>query len=298
MNLHFENVNLNSNSGPNSFANKLAKYFNGVGVYQDYKQFPDAYLTFIESGKAKFDKPMFQRLDGIYFNTDSDYALQNKNIKRIYDMADGVIFQSEFNRKLITKFFGEHENSTVIHNGADFMFINNSPTLPFNKYENLWCCAASWRPHKRLNENIRYFLEHSGENDGLMIAGDVSNNKIIKHNRIHYIGVLNQRQLYSMYKKSKYFLHLAWLDHCPNVVIDARACGCQIVCSSEGGTKEIAGSNAIVIQEEEWNFKPVKLYSPPKMDFTKKASIGQDSEADMKKVSEMYKNFILKDLYA
>ena len=189
-------------------------------------------------------------------------------------------------------------NSIVIHNGADINVIKQTPVLQFNKYENLWCCAASWRPHKRLNENVRYFLEHSGKNDGLMIAGNVNSLDIYRHNRIHYLGNLNQKQLYSLYKKSRYFLHLAWLDHCPNVVVDARASGCQIICSSAGGTKEIAGSNAIVIQEDEWDFKPVKLYSPPKMNFAKKINIGQNSELDMMKVSEMYKNFILKDLHA
>ena len=53
------------------------------------------------------------------------------------------------------------------------------------------------------------------------------------------------------------FIHLAWLDHCPNVVVDARAAACQIICSSAGGTKEIAGPSAIVIEEDEWDFEPV-----------------------------------------
>ena len=34
------------------------------------------------------------------------------------------------------------------------------------------------------------------------------------------------------------------------------------------------------------------------MNFAKKINIGQNSELDMMKVSEMYKNFILKDLHA
>ena len=62
-----------------------------------------------------------------------------------------------------------------------------------------------------------------------------------------------------MYKASKYFLHLAWLDHCPNVVVDAMACGCTVICSSAGGTKEIAGDNAIIIEENDWNYEPVHL---------------------------------------
>tara|TARA_A100001515_G_C4587354_1_gene214956 strand:- start:456 stop:1367 length:912 start_codon:yes stop_codon:yes gene_type:complete len=293
LNIHFENVNFSSNSGPNSFANKLIKYLPNIeGCLIDSNLSPDAHLCFIETGKPSFEKPMFQRLDGIYFNTAADYNLQNRNINRTYNMADGVIFQSEFNRKLITKYFGEHKRSTVIHNGADLATIEKSPVLPFDRYENLWSCAAAWRPHKRLNENIRYFLEHAGKKDGLMIAGAVSRKDYIKHDRIHYAGNLNQKQLYALYKRTKYFLHLAWLDHCPNVVVDARACGCQIICSSEGGTQEIAGKDAIVIKEEEWNFEPVRLYEPPKMNFKNKIENNFNSELCMTKVSEKYFNFI------
>ena len=291
MNLQIENINLSSNSGPNSFAAKLVKYFQKSGVKINSGS-PDAHLCFIESSREAYDKPMFQRLDGIYFNTAQDYNRQNANIKRTYNMAEGVIFQSQFNKELTTKYFGEHRNSTIIHNGADLQSISEVPEFPLDRYENLWSCAASWRPHKRLNENIRYFLEHAGSNDGMIVAGNVPLEQRIKDKKIYYAGNLSQNQLYSLYKKSKFFVHLAWLDHCPNVVVDARACGSTIVCSSAGGTKEIAGSNAIVIEENVWDYSPVALYNPPPMDFTRKVNIGIDSELDMAIVSETYKDYI------
>ena len=212
MNLHIENINLTSNSGPNSFANKLIKYITKSSVEVDFTKKPDAHLCFIESNKIEFKKPMFLRLDGIYFNVDFDYRSQNSNIKRTYELADGVIFQSEFNKQLTFKYFGNHNNYTIIQNGADYEMINQAPELKFDRYENLWCCASS--------------------------------------------------------------------------------CGCQIICSSAGGTKEIAGSNAIVIEEAPWDYTPVRLYSPPIMDFNKKINTGRDNELKMNKVSEKYKNFI------
>ena len=91
MNIRFENVNFNSNSGPNSFGKKLKKYFelNGCKVsWHDY----DAVLCFIETNNVFKNKKLYQRLDGIYFNSDFDYKSQNKNISRVYGIADGVIF--------------------------------------------------------------------------------------------------------------------------------------------------------------------------------------------------------------
>ena len=292
MKLILENVNLNSNSGPNSFGQKLFKYMPSLGVTFSEDPEPNAYLCFIESGRAEYNAPLYQRLDGIYFNSAFDYNAQNSNIKRTYDMSTGVIFQSNFNKELTFNYFGPHSNYAVIHNGADINLINLVEDIKIDKYENIWSCAATWRPHKRLNENIRYFLEHSGPNDGLIVAGPVPERT--KYDRVHYVGELPTEKLFSLYKASKYFLHLAWLDHCPNVVVDAMACGCIVVCSSAGGTKEIAGDNAIIIEENDWDYEPVELYKPPTLKFENKLENiwHKNHEYDMISVSKKYYNFI------
>jgi glycosyltransferase involved in cell wall biosynthesis len=108
------------------------------------------------------------------------------------------------------------------------------------------------------------------------------------------VGDLPHEALIALYKRSKYFVHLAWLDHCPNVVVDARASGCRIVCATAGGTKEIAGKNAIVLQEEEWNFEPLDLYSPPEIDFDNMLDNDENKgyNIDMNMVMLKYRKFI------
>ena len=291
MKIKLENVNLLSNSGPNSFAQKLVKEFekqNHFIVEQDY----DAALCFIEDHSNLSGKNLFQRLDGIYFNTDFNYKLQNSNIFQTYKKSEGIIFQSNFSKKLVTSFFGDHQRTTIIHNGADIETIKNIKPLEnkiIDSYQTVWSCASSWRPHKRLKENIRYFLEHKGNNDCLIIAGKAD--YFFKDPNIFYVGELTQEKLFSLYKKSKYFLHLGWLDNCPNVVVDARACGSQIVCSSAGGTHEIAGISAIVI-EEEWDFKPTKLYNPPLLNFKKTIKNSHDSCFNITEITKKYVDFI------
>lgn len=294
MKIFFENVNLNSTSGPNSFAKKLVK-----GVYH-YKhsitnrlEEANVHLCFIESRLSKPGAPLFQRLDGIYFNSSQDYQDQNSNIKRTFHRSHGVIFQTNFNKELTFKYFGEHPNTKVIHNGADLSLIDEVTPLSHSKlenYDNIWVCASKWRPHKRLQDNINYFLEHSTKNDCLVVAGETRQRQ--KHERIMYIGEVDQIQLLSLYKSASYFIHLAWLDHCPNVVVDARAAGCQIICSSAGGTKEIAGPDAIIIEEEEWDFSPVRLYEPPQLDFSRKINNSFDSDYDMLNIAKEYCNFL------
>ena len=292
MKIRFENVNFNSSSGPNSFAAKLKKYLERKGHRVAWHNY-DSVLCFIETRNNFDGKKLFQRLDGIYFNIEQNYEQQNANILKTYKRADGVIFQSDFNKKLITKYFGEHKNSIVIHNGADLELIEKTEPIQneiLDKYENVWSCASSWRPHKRLKENIDYFLEHKGKDDCLVVAGMTK--EMVNEPNVFYAGDLSYEKLLSLYKSSKYFVHLSWLDHCPNVVVDAHATGCQIVCSSAGGTKEIAGPTAIVIKESEWDFEPVKLYKPPKLDFSNKIENNFDACYDMKEVAKKYIGFI------
>ena len=292
MKIFLENVNLNSSSGPNSFAKKMIPYIQSHGCQITDLRQSDVSLCFIESKINNIKVPRVQRLDGIYFNTSQDFNSLNLSIKKTYDNSQGIIFQSEFNKQLITRWFGTPDKYQVIHNGADQEAIKQVAAMKNDKFENIWCCAASWRPHKRLDENIEYFLQHKGSNDLLIVAGEVPATQRKQDTSIVYFGNLNQKQLYSLYKASKYFLHLAWLDHCPNVVVDARACGCHIICSSAGGTKEIAGTNSTIIEEEEWNYEPIALYDPPKLDFGRKNDNIFDSSCDMIEVSKKYKDFM------
>ena len=294
MKICLENVNLSSLSGPNSFANKLSKYFSFDGHEITVAEKADVSLCFIEYHRNKKITPLFQRLDGIYFNKAQDFVKQNANIKRTYDLADGVIFQTEFNKRLTYEYFGTLSNAVVISNGADVELIERVSPLKhtkLSKYRNIWCCAANWRPHKRLKQNIKYFLEHSMEDECLVIAGK-KHEEIMKNERIFYVGEIPHEQLISLYKASKYFLHLAWLDHCPNVVVDARASGCKIICSSTGGTKEIAGPQATLIEEEEWDYKPIDLYNPPDLNFEKKLNNYYDIEYNMYDVSRRNLEFL------
>ena len=290
MNIFLDNVDLKSRSGPNHFAKKLKKYMERQGDTFTFAEVFDAQISFIQiSNKVA---PVYQRLDGIYFNSEQDFERMNGPIKQTYAESKGVIFQSEFNKELTFKYFGKHNNYKVIHNGADLEYIDTVgplETSAIDKYEKVWCCASSWRPHKRLNENIKYFLEHSSEKECLVVAGNVTEKT--PHSRIYYTGDLNIMTLTSLYKRSDYFLHLAYLDHCPNVVVDAAACGCHVICSSSGGTKEVA-QNATVIQEEVWDFKPTLLYKPPEMDFTKKKSNDIKTNIDMSFVASQYAKFI------
>ncbi len=292
MNIFFDNVNFKSHSGPNSFGRKLAESLIQKGHDVNGENTPDVQLSFIQMGT--YVAPVVQRLDGIYFNSEQDWKNLNKPIQQTYDAASGVIFQSEFNRRLSEEFFGKKEKSAVIRNGTCLKFASQFSPIDhpdINKFDNVWTCASSWRPHKRLAENVRYFLEHASDDDCLIVAGN-NPDFSIEHPRIFYCGNLSWEVLMQVYRRSKYFIHLALMDHCPNVVVDARSAGCQIICSDSGGTREIAGSDAIVVKDMEWDFSPFKLYEPPALDFSNVVSNADfDNSIDINSCAEQYELF-------
>jgi len=277
MNVLFDNVDWNSSAGPHWFAQKLAeslkKKGHGINTGND-----DVQLSIVMASQRVEGLPLIQRLDGIYYDTAKDYVQMNAPIRATYEIADGVVFQSEWSKKLVESQFGPAKKFAIIHNGSDIEVIQNTlPAEGLDAYEKVWSCASSWfyedgtqRYIKRLEENIRYFQEHSGERDILCVAGDVRDFQNPDDDKILFLGEIDIPSLFSLYKRSDYFIHLGRFDNCPNVVVDARAAGCHIICSSLGGTKEIAGIDATVIEEDEWDFVPFECNVPTRLDFTRK----------------------------
>ena len=148
MRILLDNVNLKSTSGPNHFGKKLKKNFEAMAYDCGVElKDPDVQLSFIETYLSDPIAPMILRLDGIYMDPDNDFIMQNRNIRRSYEMSSGVVFQSNYSKELVFTYFGEHPNYTVIHNAADLEYIASIPTLEnefTRKFDTIWCCASSW----------------------------------------------------------------------------------------------------------------------------------------------------------
>ena len=65
-------------------------------------------------------------------------------------------------------------------------------------------------------------------------------------------------------------VHLAWLDWCPNTVVEGLASGLPVLCSHNGGTKELVKGDGIILELEEDYIlgSELDLYSPPQVDIS------------------------------
>lgn len=282
MKIWIDGVDETSSSGPNSFAIQLMGAFKrrGYSCVTLPENDIDVRLSFISSTPGFSSIPTVLRLDGVWFNTRQNWRLLNEPIKTSYNTANHVIVQSFFDLDLIEHYFGKKKpgSISVIHNSVDLDDVYMIPKIGTETlmstfgFEQAWLCASHWRPHKRLSENVRYFHEFSNKSTCFLIAGLGLNYQEIDDvtsDRVFYLGELDRKTLVSYMKSSERFVHLAYLDHSPNVVTLARACDCDITCSISGGTNEIAGTSATVFDDVQWNFEPIDLYSPPLLDFRK-----------------------------
>ena len=78
----------------------------------------------------------------------------------------------------------------------------------------------------------------------------------------------NPESLPRILQSATAMIHLAWLDWCPNSVVEGLASGLPVLCSHNGGTKELVKDSGIILQlEEDYQIgTKLDLYSPPKVD--------------------------------
>jgi len=288
--VHFDNVSLGSRSGPNTFATRLAKGLLNAGhnVTLDADH-ADVSLVFIEPTGKKLARKVVQRLDGIWFKPD-EFHVKNVAIKSLYEKADAVVFQSSFDKDMVSHWWGTSPQTSclveVIHNGIDLARLDRI-TIPElarirSSYDKVFVCSSNWHPQKRLKANLKLF-EHlratQFPNSCLFVMG-ANPDVVVADRHVFYTGSQPAEVYMQVYAAADWMLHLAWADHCPNVVVEALSQGTPVICSEVGGTKELIanGRYGIVLNEKPYAFELADYDSPPDVDVTQVAHLPHRSE--------------------
>lgn len=230
----------------------------------------DVALAFIERGRGlNSDKPLLLRLDGIWFKP-QDFDRLNKDIRESYHAAAGVVFQSEFDKQMIEKWWGPAPICRVIHNGISLEQREPLDLTRIKKdYDKVFVCSANWHKQKRLADNIRMFkhCQTFHPKSCLIVLGN-NPDAIVADPSIFYAGSKSHDVCLELYKAADWFIHLAWLDHCPNVVVEALSQGLPVICTDSGGTKEIVRNNGFILKEDPYDFELTDYDNPPRVDVT------------------------------
>jgi glycosyltransferase involved in cell wall biosynthesis len=253
---------------------KLAKITSNYSLNYDV-------ALFSVTKKFSFFKPYFLRVDGIYFdklNSKTGTELENKKIFTSIEGAHGIIFISEFCKKIVEKFHKKIQKPfKIIHNGVPLNLFrpygfNYRKKLGFSKKDKVLVTSAHWRRHKRLPETIKLLriLNEKYNNSFKLIVLGKTDIKKIEEKNIFYIGEVSPKNLSPWYRTGDAYIHLAWIEPCGNTQIEAMACGLPVLCCNNGGIGETVenATGGIVSQcDKLFKFEKVDYYSPPEPNY-------------------------------
>jgi glycosyltransferase involved in cell wall biosynthesis len=120
----------------------------------------------------------------------------------------------------------------------------------------------SSNPNKRFEEAKYIFSKEWIKNNGdceLNLVGRLDgkeyNYDFIRGENVKNLGeIVDRVEMSNIYSKCKYLIYPAFADSCPNTVLEARACGCEIIGVNEiGGTKELLDSELDISLERMGN---------------------------------------------
>jgi glycosyltransferase involved in cell wall biosynthesis len=233
------------------------------------------------TSKSLYNRPFVLRVDGIYFdtkNTVGNTEKLNADIFSSIDKSDGVIFISEFSKKMVEKFHKKILKPTVIiHNTVDTSIFtpygpNFRSKLNFSKDVRVIVTSAHWRRHKRLKETVMLFnrmRKTSKYACKLLVLGG-NPDYVVEDKDIIYVGEVKPDVLPPWYRTADLYVHLAWIEPCGNTQIEAMACGLPIVCTNNGGIGEtiIKANGGIVSNADEpYNLERLDYYNPPEPNY-------------------------------
>jgi|GEM_PF-1398181 len=268
-----------ANAGPSNFMNNLKSSLEIKNISKTSFFINPFTSCNIYSNQIRnpWMKPYFFRVDGVGFDiskTEEETKILNNTLKDGIKNSRGVIYQSEFSKKLAEKTLGyKPEKSTIIINGTNQKIFNKEgdnlrDQLNISKNSLVFVTSAKWRPRKRLQDTIDSFNKFKEQFEGdtyLIVIGY----KNIDSNNIIYIPHIENSEIPKYLRTADIYLFLGWVDPCPNSVVEAISCGLPVICTNVGGTKEIVeltNSGIVVNTDPEYNYSFVNLNTPPKVD--------------------------------
>jgi glycosyltransferase involved in cell wall biosynthesis len=181
-------------------------------------------------------------------------------LTRVLQAADHVIYQSGFCKEAADRFLGPTSGGwEVLHNAVDTTtFV---PTIDVPVGGPVLLLAGKRQATYRLTHSLETIrlLKHDYPDVRLIVAGPLDEDEVQLPAKfgvdahVEYLGQYAQRDAPAVYRQAHLLLHPKVNDPCPNVVIEALACGLPVVHSASGGTPELVGAAGIGIpMNDDW----------------------------------------------
>ena len=275
--------------GPGNFVHRLARQFQQQGVSFTYCRLhgaQGALLVTVSWGDwfhrlcKRWGVRTVLRVDGFhvpaYFDNrpqppgfqDRRLTLEkmalNYRMQRDLLFSDFVIYQSAFAKQMADQFlYDRRDDFAIVFNGVD---LDQFRPGPFHQGRRRLLSAGTLRHEYMLGTVLpvfdRLWQRHDLE---LLIVGrmDEISRRLLDEfftdkpqaaARVHVVGSVPNEDMLRHMQQADILVHPRQGDWCPNVIIEAMACGLPVVCGSWGGAAELVGDGGQVVPTGPWEY--------------------------------------------
>jgi glycosyltransferase involved in cell wall biosynthesis len=260
--------NENGFGGPASFVRKFREGLErrGVGVSLGTSGAADVLLVIAQwkLGEVREARRrgarVVQRQNGAYYfgGAGLRYPALNYRMRHIRQrMADYIIYQSEYSRQQAGRFLGSEPRrllgSTLVYNGVDLQWYHPAPRAAGRGTVRLLTALNLYRSAQELVPSLDAVarLRAGGTDAEIVVVGQVSPELAATVRAqgldgpwVRWTPRLGRDEMREAMREADVFLYAKHNTNCPNVVIEALACGLPVVGFASGAMPEIVGSEA------------------------------------------------------
>jgi glycosyltransferase involved in cell wall biosynthesis len=184
----------------------------------------------------------------------------NRKPSTVHELADFVIYQSDFCKRSALKFLGEtNAPSVVLYNPVDLdlyrprirLAQGNGPILLLggNQYEQyrFESAALAFQAVKRLLPKSSLIVTGKLWGDSQALAMEHARaflRSLGVENQVEFTGQYTQQHAPKIFGRADILIHTKYNDPSPNLISEALAIGLPVVYSASGGTPELVGEEA------------------------------------------------------
>ena len=202
----------------------------------------------------------------------------NIRMKKNFDQADFIVYQSKFCRSGALKFLGENQcPSQIIYNPVDINLYqpvskpvkNRGPVLllggnQYTRYRfetalEVLKCTLPLLPEASLIVTGKLW------GDNQLVSMDIAKRLLKEKNlteRVTFSGAYTQNEAPGIFQRADILLHTQYNDASPSLVTEAMAAGLPAVYSASGGVPELIGLEAGIGIQVENSWEKISLPDP------------------------------------